>query len=79
MPHEQGDRMTSDNRINSAAATDTGLDNVLGEWLDPFAVETAVTAADDVEDRGFEFSEWCVIPVALLFVIGDMVLTFLHH
>ncbi len=74
--------MTSDHRTNATAAEGTGLDNLLGEWLDPFAADTtSVAAADDAdaEERGFEFSEWCVIPVAALFVIGDMVLQFLRH
>ena len=72
--------MTSDNKTYAAAAKDTGLDNVLGEWLDPFAADaTSVGEEAEAEDRGFEFSEWCVLPVAALFVIGDMVLQFLHH
>ena len=51
--------------------------------LDPFAEDAAtqVTGAVEASDeaKGFEFSEWFVIPVAMLIVIGDMVVQFLHH
>ena len=74
--------MTSDHRTHTAAAEHTDLGNVLGEWLDPFAEDatlaTEIAEASD-EAKGFEFSEWCVIPVAMLIVIGDMVVQFLHH
>jgi hypothetical protein len=75
--------MASDRRTSTAAAENTDLGNVLGEWLDPFAEDAATqgTEAAEASDeaRGFEFSEWCVIPVAMLIVIGDMVVQFLRH
>ena len=70
--------MASDRK--TIAAEDHGLGSIVGDWLDPFAQEASAaasrTAADD-EDR-LPFSEWCVLPIAALIVIGDMILQFMH-
>lgn len=68
--------MASDRKSVAAEGRDFG--NVIGQWLDPFAQsETQATVdASAGTDTAIPFSEWCVIPVALAFVIGEMLYQF---
>jgi hypothetical protein len=70
--------MASDRK--TFAAEDSGLGSVVGDWLDPFASDdTAAIARSQVDaDDGIPFSEWCVIPVALAIVVGDMIYQFMR-
>lgn len=69
--------MASDHK--TIAAEDTDLSSAIGGWLDPFAQDGATIAtAVESDAEPLPFAEWCVVPVALAFVIGDMVLQFWH-
>jgi hypothetical protein len=67
--------MASDRK--TVAAEDRDFSSAIGGWLDPFAQDGATVATGaDSDAEPLPFSEWCVIPVALAFVIGDMILQF---
>lgn len=69
--------MASDQK--TVAAEQVDFSSVIGAWLDPFAQEASAAAAATQSDaEPLPFSEWCVLPVALVIVIGDMVWQFLR-
>ena len=74
--------MASEHRTLAAQGKELGSDlgSLVGDWLDPFAGQAETAAVSDRAVEGEEslpFSEWCVVPVALAFIIGDMILQFM--
>ena len=45
-------------------------------WLDAFPESAEHTEAKAANPNAIPFSEWCIVPIALLFIIGDMLFEF---